>query len=69
MAKRELSSIGMRDDKVNKTGLIVSGIGIAALIAGVGICVSSRQWVSRDDFEKIIDGEEVEGIEYTEENE
>lgn len=69
MAKRELTSIGMRDDKVNKTGVVVTAIGIAAVIAGLGICVSSRQWLSRDDFDKIIDGEEVEGIEYTEENE
>lgn len=67
--KRNLSSIGMRDDKVNKKGLIVTGIGIAAVIAGLGICVSSKQWFSPEDFEKIIDGEEVEGIEYTEENE
>ena len=67
--KREVTSIGMRDDKVNKTGVVVTAIGVAAVIAGLGICVSSKQWFTRDEFDKIIDGEEVEGIEYTEDAE
>lgn len=46
----EVTSIGVRDDKVVNKGKKVFGVGALIATIGIGIIVSGRQWFTPDEF-------------------
>ena len=46
----EVTSIGVRDDKVVNKGKRIFGIGAVIATIGIGIIMSGRQWFTPDEY-------------------
>lgn len=63
---REVTSVGVRDDKVANKGKRIVTVGALLVLGGLMVYKSSQKWVTNDEFRDLMNNTESECDEPTE---